>query len=103
MSMGWGAAPWCRLLLVALLALLVPLAAVVIDGDRWLVGPVELSGGDGLVGLAAGAAITAPARLVLPPLPSLATGVAADDVAAAAWTGLTSTDRAPPGLTPSLL
>jgi len=102
MSMGWGAAPWCRLLLVALLALLVPLAAVVIDGDRWLVGPVELSGGDGLIGLA-GAATTAAAGLVLPPLPSMATGVVADDVAAAAWTGLTSTDRAPPGLTPSLV
>ena len=102
MSMGWSAARWCRLLLVVLLALLVPLTAVVMDGDRWPVGSVDLSGGDGLVGLAVGAATTAAAGLVPLPLPSLATGVAADDVAAAAWTGLTSTDRAPPGSTPSL-
>ena len=43
MSTGWGAARSCRPLLVVLLALLVPLAAVVMDGDRWLTGPVDLS------------------------------------------------------------
>jgi hypothetical protein len=94
MSTGWGA--------LALLTLLVPLAAVVMDGDRWLVGPAGLSGdAGGLIGLAEGAPTSA-AGLVPPPLPSPATAVAADDVAAAARTGLTSTDRAPPGPTPPL-
>ena len=95
MSTGWGA--------VALLALLVPLAAVVMDGDRWLIDSAGLSGdAGGLVGLAAEGVTTSAAGLVPPPLPSLTAAVAADDgVAAAAWIGLTSTDRAPPGPTPS--
>jgi len=94
MSTGWGA--------VALLALLVPLAAVVMDGDRWLVDSAGLSSdAGGLVGLAAEAVATCAAGLVPPALPWLAAAVAADDGAAAAWIGLTSTDRAPPGPTPS--
>jgi len=85
MSTRWGA--------VGLLALLIPLAAVVMDGDRWPVGPAGLSGdAGGLIGLAAEAATTSALGLVPPPLHSRAT---------AAWTGLTSTDRAPPGSTPS--
>jgi hypothetical protein len=103
MSTGWGAARSCRLLVVVLLALVIPLAAVVMDGDRWLAGPVDLSGGaDRLVDLAAGPPAASAAGQVPWPRSSLATGVAANDVAAGAWTGLTSTDRAPPVSTPWL-
>ena len=103
MSTGWSAARSCRLLLVALLALLVPLAAVVMDDDRWLTGPVDLSGvADRPVDLVAGTAAASAMGAVRGPRSPLATGVAADDVVAPASTGLTATDRAPPVPAPLL-
>ena len=103
MSTGWGAARSCRLLLVVLLALLVPLAAVVMDGDQWLTGPVDLSGvADRPVDLAAGTAAPSATGAVPWPRRPLPTAVAADEVVAPASTGLASTDRAPPVVAPLL-
>lgn len=101
MSTGWSAARSCRLPLARPPG---PLATVVMDGDRWLTAPVDPSGvAERPVDLAAGIAVASAMGAVPWPRFPLATGVAADDVVAAASTGLVSTDRAPPVPAPLLV
>jgi len=95
MWIGAGAARWSRLAVVAMLAILVPLASGVVSDDVGAVGLTEQLGDDGLA-RPVDHTVGAIAGLVVPPRVRLARLVVADDPVSAGWTGLTPTDRAPP-------
>ena len=96
MPMGPGADRWCRLLLIALFALLLPavIGTAVDDGGMAVYDPAESD--DDRIRLAAGT-LSGPAWI--PPAPRSVrrrSGPAARDPVVAGWTCRTPTDRAPP-------
>jgi hypothetical protein len=102
MLTGRDAVGWRRLLLVALLVVLLPVAAGVGVADDWLVGPSQISDDDGParsvpdVAASTRAALAAPAPRPGPSPPAV------DDGGTTSRPGLATTDRAPPRVSPSL-
>jgi hypothetical protein len=92
-----GAARWGRLLLAALLVVLLPLAADLVADGVWVADLSEQAvDDDGLRPLASADPVGSAAALPAPIRTRVARLSLADDPVAESWTGLTSTDRAPP-------